>query len=145
MPLRKFMSVPVNQRTHGKLEACVKAHGLCCYTLQITANKKIFNPDFQDSLTNRIVETAINIHTLCWSANNILVNSVDDLKERTSYQEQAAIQCNVLLSLIEIAKKIFHLASKRVIYWSRLAIDTRNLIRAWRSSDLKRYAYLKGV
>ena len=99
------MSVPVNQRTHGKLEACVKAHGLCCYTLQITANKKIFTPDFQDSLTNRIVEAAINIHTLCWSANNILVNSADDLKERTSYQEQEAIQCNVLLSLIEIANR----------------------------------------
>lgn len=134
------MSVPVNQRTHGKLEVCVKAHDLCCYTLQITANKKNFMPEFQEPLTNRIVEAAIDIHTLCWSANNILVNSVDDLRERTMYQEKAAIKCNILLSLIEVAKRIFHLSTKRVTYWAEKTIETRNLIRAWRESDLKRYS-----
>jgi len=134
------MSVPVNQRTHGKLEVCVKAHDLCCYTLQITANKKNFTQEFQEALTNRIVEAAIDIHTLCWSANNILVNSVDDLRERTMYQEKAAIKCNILLSLIEVAKRIFHLSTKRVTYWAGKTIETRNLIRAWRESDLKRYS-----
>ena len=134
------MSVPVNQRTHGKLEACVKAHDLCRYTLQITANKKNFTQEFQESLTNRIVEAAIDIHTLCWSANNILVNSVDDLRERTMYQEKAAIRCNILLSLIDVAKQIFHLSTKRVTYWAGKTIETRNLIRAWRESDLKRYS-----
>lgn len=134
------MSVPVNQRTHGKLEVCVKAHDLCCYTLQITANKKNFTQEFQESLTNRIVEAAIDIHTLCWSANNILVNSVDDLRERTMYQEKAAIRCNILLSLIDVAKQIFHLSTKRVTYWANKTIETRNLIRAWRESDFKRYS-----
>ena len=134
------MSVPVNQRTHGKLEVCVKANDLCCYTLQITANKKNFTQEFQESLTNRIVEAAIDIHTLCWSANNILVNSVDDLRERTMYQEKAAIKCNILLSLIDVAKRIFHLSTKRVTYWAGKTIETRNLIRAWRESDLKRYS-----
>lgn len=134
------MSVPVNQRTHGKLEVCVKAHDLCCYTLQITANKKNFTQEFQESLTNRIVEAAIDIHTLCWSANNILVNSVDDLRERTMYQEKAAIRCNILLSLIDVAKRIFHLSTKRVTYWAGKTIEMRNLIRAWRESDLKRYS-----
>jgi len=134
------MSVPVNQRTHGKLEVCVKAHDLCCYTLQITANKKNFTQEFQEALTNRIVEAAIDIHTLCWSANNILVSSVDDLRERTMYQEKAAIKCNILLSLIEVAKRIFHLSTKRVTYWAGKTIETRNLIRAWRESDLKRYS-----
>ena len=134
------MSVPVNQRTHGKLEACVKAHDLCCYTLQITANKKIFMTQYQEALTNRIIEAAVTIHTLCWSANNIKVDSEYDYNERIRYQDKAAIQCNVLLSLIEIAKKIFHLETRRVTYWSGLVIDTRNLIRGWRSSDKKRYA-----
>ena len=137
------MSVPVNQRTQGKLEVCVKAHFLCCYTLQITANPKVFIPDFQRSLTDKIINTAIDIHTLCWSANNILVNSPEDLKERTACQDRAAIRCNVLLSLIEIAKSIFHLSSKRVTYWAGLAIETRNLIRSWRASDLKRYSAFK--
>lgn len=134
------MSVPVNQRTTGKLEVCVKAHDLCRYTLQITANKKIFLPEYQVSLTNRITDTALCIHTLCWSANNILVNSADDLKRRSELQEQAAIQCNNLLSLMEIAKSIFHLSTKRIKYWGGLTIETRKLIRAWRESDRKRYS-----
>ena len=134
------MSVPVNQRSHGKLEACVKAHALCCYTLQITANKKVFLPEYQESLTNRIVDAALSVHTLCWSANNILVNSEDDFRERITYQEKAAIQCNILLSLIEIAKPIFHLSTKRITHWSGMAIEARNLIRGWRDSDRKRYS-----
>lgn len=139
------MSVPVNQRGHGKLEACVKAHELCCYTLQITANKKVFTEEYSEALTCRIIDTAIQIFLLCWSANNILVKKGETdleerLKERNHLQDEAAIQCNNLLSLIQIAKKLFHLSSKRVVYWSERTIETRNLIRAWRSSDRKRFA-----
>jgi len=133
------MSVPVNARSTGKLEVCVKAHALCCYTLKITSNKKIFVEDYQESLTNRIIETAINIHTMCWAANNVLVNSADDLKRRADLQEHAAIQCNLLLSLMEIAKTMFHLETRRIKYWGGLAIETRKLIRAWRSADVERY------
>lgn len=134
------MSVPVNQRSHGKLEACVKANALCCYTLRITSNKKVFTPDFQAALTDKIDETVLNMYTLCWTANNILVNSADDMNRRLELQEQAAVACNILLSLMDIAKSIFHLSSKRVQYWGGLAVEARNLIRAWRESDRKRYA-----
>lgn len=68
------MSVPVNQRTQGKLDVCVKAHDLCCYTLHITRNKNVFDEAYKDPLTDKIVECAIEIHTLVWSANNVLVN-----------------------------------------------------------------------
>lgn len=50
------MSVPVNERTQGKLEVCVKAHDLACYTLKITVNKKIFTADYQDALTDKFME-----------------------------------------------------------------------------------------
>lgn len=136
------MSVPVNERSHGKLEVCVKAHSLCCYTLQITANEKIFIPRFQESLTRSISDTALSIHMLCWGANNIIVKTADDLRMRSNYQEEAIVKCNVLLSLIDIAKSIFHLTTKRVIYWSELVMETRSLIRSWRESDRKRYADL---
>lgn len=107
------MSVPENSRTKSKLEACVKAHDLCCYTLQITSNEKVFTPQFQRSLTDRIVAVAIAIHTDCWTANNIYVRTEDDVRERRRLQEEAARLCNVLLSMIDIAKPLFHLASKR--------------------------------
>lgn len=134
------MSVPVNQRSEGKLEVCVQAHDLCCYTIQITSNKKTFPEQFQHALTDKIVDTAISIHTLVWSANNIYVNSPEDYKNRIELQEKAAIQCNVLISLIEVAHRVYHLSFKRVTYWTSKAVSTRNLIRGWRDSDRKRYS-----
>ena len=137
--LQTAMSVPVNQRSESKLEVCVQAHDLCCYTLQITSNKKNFPEEFQHSLTDKIVDTAIDNHTLVWSANNILVNSKEDYAARHRLQEQAAVKCNVLLSLLEVAKRVYHLSTKRVAYWSGKVVRTRELIRGWRDKDKQRY------
>jgi hypothetical protein len=133
------MSVPVNRRSQGKLEVCVKAHDLCCYTLQIISNEKTFPAQYQRILTDRIADAVIGIHAKVWAANNILVNSPEDYAERLGLQEQAALQCNVFLSLIEVAHRVYHLETKRVLYWAEKAVTTRNLIRAWRDSDRKRY------
>lgn len=138
------MTVPVNKRTHGKLEVCTKAHDLCVYTLQITKNKKIFVPEYQDVLTNKIVQLSIEIHTEVWSANNVLVQSSETLKYRRHFQDSAAIKCNLLLSLIDLAWSVFHLTGKRVAFWAGKVIETRNLIRAWSSSDAKRYKQYRG-
>lgn len=134
------MSVPVSQRGVGKLEVCTKAKDLAVYTLQITKNKKVFAEEYQEAITNKIIETALSIHTSVWSANNVLVNSEADYKERLAFQENACVLCNVLLSLIDIAKSLFHLDTRRIMYWGQKVIDVRNLTRAWRSSDIKRYA-----
>lgn len=139
------MSVPVNQRTQGKLEVCVKAHDLCVYTLQITKNKNVFLPEYQDVLTNKIVQLAIDIHSEVWSANNVLVRSPETLKYRRRLQESAAIKCNVLLSMIDLAWSLFHLSGKRVRFWSKKVIDVRNLIRSWCSSDAERYKKFRDV
>ena len=134
------MSVPVNQRSHGKLEACVKSRDLACYTLQITKNKKVFAEEYQSAITDKIISTALNIHCYAWTANNILVNDYTTMQERLSYQRQAIVQCNILLSLIDIAKPLFHLSSKKVIFWGKSTIETRNLLRAWRKADYDRYS-----
>lgn len=133
------MSVPVNERSTSKLEVCIKAHDLCCYTLQITKNKKVFSEEYQSALTDKIIQLALDIHTECWGANNIIVTQESDFEMRTMMQTNALAKCNELLSLIEVAKSIFHLSTKRVIYWSQKVITTRKLISAWRTSDRKRY------
>lgn len=134
------MSVPVNKRTPGKLEVCIKSRDLAVYTLKITKNKKIFDAEYQDAIIDKIISTALNIHTFVWTANNILVNSRQDMIERLSLQDKAAVQCNILLSLIDIAKPLFHLKTKRVMYWGEQVINVRRLIRSWRNADYKRYA-----
>lgn len=69
----------------------------------------------------------------------ILVKSADDWKMRKALQERAARNCNNLLALIQLAKTIFHLKSKRVKYWSEKTIDVRGYLRSWRDADSKRY------
>lgn len=137
------MSVHKNDQGIGKFQVHEKVRGLAAYTIHITSNPKIFPPEYNQSITNKITATAIEIQTATWTANNIMVrgeNAKELYQERRRLQEQAAINCNILLSMIDLAWKVFHLSSKRVKYWSEMTIEARNLIRAWHNSDTKRYA-----
>lgn len=132
------MSVPVNKRTQGELEVNVLARELCAYTLKITANEKHFPTD-QKTFTEKIRDAAIDIYTMCWEANNIKVdNRMDRYLRRIELQELAADKCNTLCILIEIAKPLFHLSSKRTAYWIDKTVKLRAVIRSWANSDLKR-------
>lgn len=137
------MSVHKNDQGAGKFQVHKKARGLAAYTIHITSNPKIFPPEFNVAITNKINAVALDIQTSTWTANNIMVkgdNAKELYLERRKYQEQAAVDCNILLSMIDLAWKVFHLTSKRVRYWSEMTIEVRNLIRAWHNSDTKRYS-----
>lgn len=139
------MSVPVNQRSHGKLEAYTKAYELIVYTLKITSNKKIFIVEYQEQLTKYLISAALDIYMLVGYANSLPIRTAADAAEtakRIEAQGEALKRCGDLIRLIFIAKPIFHLSSKRVKYWTGLTIDTRNLIKAWSDSDKKRAARL---
>lgn len=139
------MSVPVNQRSHGTLEAYTKAYELATYTLRITKNKKIFTEDYQEQLTDYIISSALDIYMLTGYANSLTVKTSkdkDNYDARIRAQNEAIRRCGDLIRLIFIAKPIFHLSSKRVKYWHGLTKDTRNLIKAWSDSDVKRFSRL---
>lgn len=72
------MSVPVNQRSHGKLEAYAKAYELATYTLKITKNKKIFTEEYQDCLTDHIISAALDIYMCTGTANGKQVRTEKD-------------------------------------------------------------------
>lgn len=101
----------------------MKAKELSAYTIKITANPKVFKPEYQRALTERIVETALEVHMLSWSANNVLVNSVEDMQRRLDYQDRSADACNNLLSLIEVAKPVFFI-------WQRSALHTGAVLQS---------------
>lgn len=130
------MSVPSGKRKESKLEVLVKAKDLAVYTTKICMNKNIFLPEYEYVVTDHIVDYSIQIFTLCWTANNVMVKGDEEkLKYRQECQTKAILYCNNLLALIEFAHKLFHLKYKRIEYWSRKVIETRNLIRAWKKSD----------
>ena len=132
------MSVSKPLRKEGQLEINIEARALCAYTLNITSNEKHFSVS-QKSFTEKIRDAAIEIHLLCWEANNIKVNGEEDrYQRRISLEEKAADKCNRLAALIDVAKPVFHLSTKRTLYWMGLTLDLRNKIRAWHMSDSKR-------
>lgn len=132
------MSVPVPSRSHGELEVNTKARALTVYTLKILENDKVF-PKTQAAYIGMIQECVINIQALCWEANNIKVDGNQDrYAKRLRLQDDAADGCNRMCMLIETAKPLFHLASKRVRYWISLTVELRTMIRGWRDGDSKR-------
>lgn len=137
------MSVPKGQQADGKLLVNELARDLAVYTIQITSNPKVFLPQFQTALTNELVRTATNIHKFAWTANNIMVRAPNGREQytlRRENQEMAAAECNNLISLIDIAKPLFHLDTKRCRYWGKKTLEVRNKIRGWMESDAKQYA-----
>jgi hypothetical protein len=144
------MAVPEGQRGERKLETLMKARDLATYTIRICVNPKVFLPQYQNALTDKIIDTATEIFIKCDSANNILIRSDFDkielqnlINERKLLQEQACECCNRLLGLMQIAQPIFHLSTKRIKYWGGMTIEVRNHIRKWKESDRKRFnAYL---
>ncbi len=133
------MSVVEEKRKKGKLEVCIKALELATYTIQITANEKVFEPKYRAAVTNDLISHAKDIYLICWTANNIRVASEEAYRERRRLQDKAIIECTTFLGLLDIAKKVFHLETKRVTYWAKKTVECRSLIRAWRNSDKERY------
>lgn len=133
------MSVPESQRGKGKFDVIINALYLAQYTITITKNKNIFLPEYQSALTDDLIRCAKDIYINAWKANNIRVTSQEDWKERKHLQELSILECNSLLATMQLAKKVFHLKSKRIKYWGELTIKARDGIHAWKESDTKRY------
>ena len=130
--------MPVPNRSEGELEVNTKARALTVYTLKILENEKWF-PKTQQAFISKVQDCVIEIQSLCWEANNIKVGSnAERYKRRIDLQDQAAEKCNRLMMLIETAKPLFHLESKRVRYWIKNTKELRNYIRGWHDKDVER-------
>ena len=147
------MSVPESRRGHGKFEVCVRANQLAIYTIQICSNKKVFTEQYQEAVTSDLIRLAKDIYIKVRTANGIYIKASADPKEvadaerqkaqeRRRLQESAIADCNSLLALMDIAKRVFHLSSKRIRYWGALTIEVREYIQRWKDADRKRYAAL---
>ena len=141
------MSVNVGQRnvpdtpSNRQLEACQAAMDLAVHTIKITSNTNIFKVEYQGAVTNEVISTAKTVYTSAWSANNVYVSKVkpDRWPEREKLQYEAINKCNELLALINIARRVFHLKSTKVNYWSQLALNARRLITKWHEANAEQY------
>ena len=140
------MSVPEGQRKQSRLEVLVKALEVATYTNQILANKKKFDPMYDDVLGNKIRDAGQNIYRYARSANDLRVQKpvtqqIDPEAKEARYrlQTKAIQECGELLVLIDMAYGTYHLSAKRVEHWGRLTKTARDYLRKWREADKKRY------
>ena len=135
------MSVPAAQRNESKLEVQVRCEELVSHTIHITSNPRVFDPKYQ-AFINRVVDCAIGIGQDVWETNGIRVSSASDYRERKALQDRAIRQVNVLLYLMTIAKKLFHLRGSKYRAWVEKARAAKALARRWRDADAHRYGHL---
>lgn len=134
------MSVPEYERGEGKFTVLIEANNLVCYTLQICSNEKNFDPKFQKVIMDDIVQTTKSIFIDAFTANEIKVDNADDAKDRLKLIKHSITACNRVFALLQIAKKLYHIDSKRVKYWGTKIKTTKELLKKWYLSERKRYS-----
>ena len=137
------MSVPQGMRSKSKLEAVIRARELAAHTIRITSNPKKFPVEFRELLGKNYAEIAIKIFNSCWAANNIRVTSRAAWEKRKELQDEAARACVVLLADIDLGAEVYKFPAKRIESWSKMVVETLELIRAWRDADQKRYGKIE--
>jgi len=136
------MSVPAPERVETKLVAHTKTEDMIVRTVSLLKNERVFDQNLH-ALADRVIDTAVSIGQDMWEANGIRVN--DDPRRwevRRGLQERACRHFDVLLYLLGICRKAYHLRSGKYRAWVNSVTEARNLARKWRDSDAKRYGHL---
>lgn len=113
---------------------------LCDYTLQITNTEKHFPKRYRWSITNRIVNTVIDIDDKLIQANAVFVREGDgSYLRRQTLQLEALELTYVLLRNIDRAYRRFGINSFNIDHWTGLITNLQRLIRGWYKKDKERY------
>lgn len=93
-----------------------------------------------EELVRRIKSCAIDICVKAWSANKLNASTnIVNRNLRYKLQREAWMLCNDMATYIGIAKHVFHLREKRILYWNSLITSEQALLQAWIESDVERY------
>ena len=132
-----------DQRTESRFKLCDKALDLATYTIDITHNEKIFDPKYQ-KITDEIVYYTTVIYHSTRVANDINVKQGETRKAeaRTKLQYDALDCIEPLKSDIMIAKRLFHLKTKRVCYWTKQVDIIKDMLTGWIQADKEKYKTL---
>lgn len=138
------MSVPKSKRSEGQLTVLVKANELATHTIKICSNEKNFPKHYRWCITNKIVDSALDINNYITMANAVFVTDKNDVALRKQFQTKAIATSYALLSMMDIAYRTFGIESKKIEYWTGLVIEVQNYLRNWKKSDAERYNDITG-
>lgn len=136
------MAVPRGKRSTGVFETGTKAKELLMHTLKITKNRDNFPARYQHTVTDRIINDALEVYGKVRRANSIYPKTAAEYQMRRKWQAEAGAALADLMGLIEVAHEMFSINTDKIAYWTKLASSTRYAMIRWGEGDIKRYSSL---
>lgn len=134
------MSQPAGKRNKGTLGVITLSGNLCDYTLQITSKEEHFPKRYRWCISNRIVQTAIDIDDRLIHANAVYVREGDGSFERRQRLQLEALELTyVLLRNIDRAYRRFGPGSFNVEHWAGLIDELQKSIRGWYTKEKEKH------
>lgn len=90
------------------------------------------------TLVNRIQEKAVDIYEMTLEANELDLRQADEHRQRQRLQAKALTYCKELLFFIELSQEMGFISMKSCEYWSKLALEVKYMIAAWKKRDKAR-------
>ena len=133
------MAVVQSKRKQGEMIVFTKTRELATYTITICSNEKNFPKRYRWCITSKIVEEALSIETNASKANSVFVHDNYDYQLRKRYQSLAIASTHAMLSMIDIAYRVFGIDGKRVAYWTNLIKEVQILLCNWKKSEEEKH------
>ena len=127
--------VPKSKRGVPKLEVLDKSRELVAFTMRICSNEKNFPKRYRWCMTQKIIDSALNISNYVEMANCVYVVEHEEYLIRKNYQLRALAETYALYNMIEFSKAVFGLETSKAVHWSGMVVKVQTLIRNWKKSD----------
>lgn len=81
---------------------------------------------------------AVDIYEMTLEANELDLRQADEHRQRQRLQAKALTYCKELLFFIELSQEMSFISMKSCEYWSKLALEVKYMIAAWKKRDKAR-------
>lgn len=102
-------------------------------------NEKVFPKRYRWCITNKLVDTLLEMGKDIKIANGIKVVDSNDYALRKSYQTRALAATYAIFNLMDVAYGIFEIEDSTIDYWTGSMLEVQTLLRNWRTADIERY------
>ena len=81
---------------------------------------------------------SVDIYEMTLEANELDLRQADEHRQRQRLQAKALTYCKELLFFIELSQEMGFISMKSCEYWSKLALEVKYMIAAWKKRDKAR-------
>lgn len=127
-----------NRKSEGKLQVIEYSKNLIKYTHD-RVKSDIFPKSERWMTAKNIWDMCIGAYTSIIRANAIRVDSRIDAEQRLLLEKEAIGYLDALISLLDVIHVLGMISDDRCDFWTGLATDTQNLVKAWLKSNRREY------